>query len=885
MPSRYFYGPSVKSNRVQASTARDFRKLVYQHMEAGAIRLRITREDYNALSTEGTERLDAKDTNYLMGCTFKEAESERSIANASNCCNLLLLDIDADKVTGAAPAIPFVRSPDILSDKLAPFNFAAYLTASSTPEKPRMRVVVDAEAIPLASYPLAIRTISQMLGLGAEWPGAKESFIPNQAMICPTLFLGQDEDVEHPVIRTGFDGRAFTIADIKDTPVNGKPKLAVSLPADEGDEDGLEYLRAPLMGITLESIQGALDVLSPDMPRKEWMDVACALRHQFSHSDEETEAAFDLFDTWSAKSSEKYRGQDGPDGTIYQWNSVKATPRGRVPVTIRTLIKRASDAGWSAGEVKGECFNAIMDWIAHEAETRYDLTHKALEKVAGLPLLSSTDEDTLLSAIKKQLFDSRKETVTTTSLRKDLKRIQSARDRSKEGAAPIQEQAWTKGWCYVTGDEQFFRHSSHQKMSGEALNSAFGRYMLPTPEQLEKAGKDATEAALNTPLFFPKEYLLHHRQCLVVDGYDYDPAHPKDIYTEDVNGVRMVNIYRQSYPKPDRDTAEAAGKVILNHLANLIAEPEYSLILLDYIAYMVQFPGRKIRWCPLIQGAEGCGKTLMARLLEAVLGEDNVALVNNDGIRSQWNDWAFGAQVIVIPEAYVAGKARVETMNRLKDLVTDDRISVTKRNNSVRTVRNRSNYIMFTNHHDALVLMVGSRRYFIIKSKLQTEEQVKALGDGYFENLFEVIRENAAGLRAFFEDWNISDDFPADGRAPKTKYLEEMIADAADPETSALRRIIRAGDCSLVQHDLVGSVTLKTMMEMEGLRPSPQTLAATLRAENYTAVGKPGGTMIDGQVEHLWIRSGHFLKEKDIGAVARHRYETKYSTAEEEEWI
>lgn len=872
MPSRYFYGPSVKSNRVRASTARNFRSLVQQHLE-GAIRLHHTQEQYAALATK-QEKLDAKDTTYLLATTYGEDESARNMEHANKVCNLIFLDLDEEN--GICPAAPFTRSPDLLDKKLEGFNFAAYTTASSTTAKPRMRLVVDADAIPVSLYPQAVRTVAAMLSVSDY---DKRSEVPNQPMICPTLFADQDEDMDHPIIRTSFKGRSFTAEDIRETTVEGKRTIAGPIEQVDGDDDGLEYLRAPLGGVTLEQVKEALTHLNPDMPYPEWFDVAAALRHQFSHT--QAEEAFELFDTWSAQAGHRYPGQDGKNGTIEQWNAVKATPRGRVPITLRTLIKRASDAGWNPAPVKDACFNSVMDYIA-QSRSRHDLTVTALEKIAGLPMLSSSDENTLLNAITKHLWDVAQEKVSLTALSKDLKRITSAKERSREEVETVEEKPCFKGWCYVTSDEIFFRPSSHQRMTGEAINAAYGRYLLPSEEQLERAGKEVNEGSLNTPLFEPKNYLLHHKQCLVVDGFDYDPANPKAIYTEDDNGVRLVNTYRKSYPKPDPKKAEKAGKVITDHLTNLIAEEEYRRTLMDYLAYNVQFPGRKIRWCPLIQGAEGCGKTLMARLLEATLGEDNVTLVNNDGIRSQWNDWAFGSQVIVIPEVYVNGKLKSETMNRLKDLLTDDRISVNQRNKSMRTVRNVANYLMFTNHHDALSLMAGSRRYFIIKSPLQTEDQVKALGEGYFEKLFATIRVEAPGLRSFFESWDISNDFPADGRAPKTIYLEEMIDDAAGDEATVLRRVIREGATPLVQYDLVDTVELKSHLDFDRVRHSDRSVAVMLRSENFQPL-KGRGTLIGDTRRHLWVRAG-CLRGVDVAEIAKQRVENNY-TVTEEDWV
>lgn len=877
MPSRYFIGPSVKSNAVRASAARNFRELV-QHQLEGVIRLHITQKEYIALpTTPHHHRLNAKDTTYLVACTYPTDEAERGNPPASSVCNIVIIDLDEDKKTGHCPAAIFARDPDVLKNRLSAFNFAAYTTASSTVSKPRMRIIVEADDIPLKRYPEAVRTVGAILGVSGSYDPRSE--VPNQPMICPSLFADQDEDMDHPLIATQYSGRAFTVEDVKQ--VSTDKKVAGKLETLDGEDDGLEYLRAPLMGLTVEKVRPALMAINADLSYPEWFDMAAALRHQFQDTPEE---AFELFDEWSQTASHRYAGAEE---TLKQWNAVRATPRGRLPVTIRTLIKRAADAGWSVGEVKQDCFDAVMDWVGHHASNRQDLLVVSLEKIAGLPMLSMTEEGILLSAIKKQLWETHKEQVTMTDLRKDLKKIRDTKDRVKDGAAVVKEQPWEKGWCYVTDDEKFFRSTSHQRMSVSAFNAAFGRFLLPTEEQLNRIGKEANEGTLNTPIYQPSDYILNHRRCLVVDNYDYDPSQPKSIYTEDANGVRLVNTYRRSYPKPDTANAARAGAVIQAHLANLIAEPEYQRVILDYIAHMVQFPGVKIRWCPLIQGAEGCGKTLMARLMEAVLGTDNVALVNNDAIRSQWNDWAFGSQVIVASEIYVSGKTKLEIMNRLKDLVTDDRITINKRNTSSRTVTNRANYFMFTNHHDALMLMEGSRRYFIVKSALQTEEQVLALGVEYFDKLSTVIHNDGSALRAFFEQWDIG-HFEPDGRAPKTKYLTEMIEDGAASEVAVLKRAIKAGDHPLIQADLVASGHLMALLEMEGIRIGKAALGSLLRSENFhKAEHNPRGVTLrkGDDREHLWVRHGCLIGQ-DAASVARHRLETNYTTnTEEEEWV
>jgi hypothetical protein len=493
---------------VRASAARSFGELVKKHLDA-AVPLRLTRKEYAAIpsdTSEGrTERLNAKDTTYLVACVFDEEETsrERKFAEKTNCCNLLFLDLDTEK-DGRSPAAPYIENPDILLKALRPFNFAAYTTASSTPEKPRMRIVVDADNITLEAYPAAVKTIAERIGLGNI---TKESLTPNQPMICPSLFADQDPDSEHPMVVSFLKGDAFTLSDVKDTSIN--PEKAKRSYAED---DGLEYLRAPLMGVEFKDIAAALETLSPNCGYQEWFEVCCALRHQYSDTEQEEEA-FNLFDKWSS-GGDTY---PGPDGTRAKWDAVYTTPRGRVPVTIRTLIKRAADAGWNVGKVKEDCFKVVNDWINDEAKTLHEMTHIALERIAQLPILTHVEEGTLLNSILRALTKLG-EKGRLGDLKKDLDKLRKAQLKSKTPEEAVKKDpAWTKGWFYVACYEKFFRPSTHQWRSKEAFNAEYSRFLLTPPEQIEAQGKDATDTALYVPPILPNQYLLNKIECPVVD--------------------------------------------------------------------------------------------------------------------------------------------------------------------------------------------------------------------------------------------------------------------------------------------------------------------------------------------------------------------------------
>lgn len=866
MPSRYFFGKSVKSNIVTASTARSFEELVKKHLET-AFPLSISRHAYQLLASR-QEKLNAKDSPYLTACTFRIDNTARTADKSTGLCNLIFLDID-----DAGDAAPLVNRPENMRRVLGAWNFAAYTTASSTKKAPRLRVVVDADELPFADHSKAVRHIAALLGVKEV---TKESLVPNQPMILPSVFEDQDPDTEHPLVITHLKGRPYNSSDVAEVTIEKSQNLSVKglLPTEgfhgAGEDDGLEFLRAPLDGVTLNMVRDAVIALNPNCSYHQWLDVACALKHQFGHT-EFADDAYSLFDEWSARASpEKYVG---PEDTLRQWNAVKPSPKGKVPVTIRTVIKLASEAGWNAGPVKEVCFKTVQAWIENEAKTTHDLSCTALEKIATLPLLTAVEENMLLSLIKNKLKSSFGESVSSVALQKDLKRARDRKERAKESSTEKEIPAWARGWAFITSDEKFFKPTSHQKLTPSALDNAYSRFLLPTAEQLIIKGKDATPGELTNPTVFPSKYLLNDVQCLVCDDYDYDPANPKSVYTEDLDGGRRVNTYRRTYCKADSSQKMRAKALLDKHLANLIKEDEYRRVLIDFIAYMVQFPGHKIRWSIIIQGAEGCGKTFLAKLLANILGEDNVKHINNDAIRSQWNDWAYGAQAIVVGEVRVHGHNRHDVMNRLKEAITDDRITITQRNRDARTVRNVTNYIMFTNFHDALALTDSSRRYFVIKSPLQTPEQVLALGENYFDELFNGLAEYPGGFRAFFEDWEISDDFEPEGRAPVTKYLGEMIEDSADQLTATIRDMIRESSHPLVAEDMIAQATLKEALEAEGVRESMQYITRMLRDSNFVRVhGRP---KIGGVPQYIWVKSGKFegLSPNDLFNIARSRLE------------
>lgn len=827
--TRYFQGTTLQGP-VFASDETDFEGFV--SLLGHAPKLGIKRKDFFALPE--SQRNEKKQVPFFVPACFKTSPSPRQTDLATH-CNLLMLDIDPEKEyqngkwveTGRYPAMPFTQNIQNLHTALAGFNFAAHTTASSTPERPRMRIIVEADNISIADYPRAVRTVGEMLGLGKV---TRESKVAVQAMFAPVVFLDDDAKF-HPMLTKHLEGRAFTVKDISDNLTDEYNKPLRS----EGVDD-LDFLRAQVPEVTLAVAKEVLAKINPDVDRFEWLKVAMALRHQFSPH--EAEDAYELFDEWSS-TGEKYAGHED---TQKLWDSCRPTPVGRAPVTIHSLLKKAVAAGWDGGKVQDKSFQGLNEWI--ESRTSFnDLIENGIKRILAAPMLSEMRRDGLIHRLRSQAWSRFGEKLSVGAIRKDMERLQKE-IRLLEGKDKEREiEWWAQGVCYISTTQRFYRHRTGESYPTKSWDETYSGELTAEDDELGR------------PAMLPSLYCLNKLKIPKVYDQCYDPSQPNKIFFTK-NGQRFVNVYSPTYPELKPEEAQAAGELLLSHLKNLIAEPDYRNHLIDFMAYMVQHPGQKIRWAVFVQSAEGAGKTFLAEVMKAVLGKRHVRTVSGESIKKGWNEWSTGSQMVVLEEVRAVGTSRHEIMNVLKPLITNDDISIDQRNRDTRETENCTNYLLLSNFQNALPISPGNRRYFILKSPLQTRAAVAALGEDYFPRLYQMLKEQPGGLRSWLHDWKITDGFKPHGPPPRTVYEGEMIEDSANDLHAAVRRLLLEADHPLVQYDIVSPSHLMEMLRLEdGLgRVSAQQVGQILREEGF--VNKKRVMLNGSDRPTLWVRQG-----------------------------
>lgn len=753
----YFGGSSAKDGKVRPLQATTFKELVERYVNI-PVQLPFTRKDFNSWDVDTRDK--RKDGAFICAATYDyENEGPRN-DHAATFTRLVVLDLDEGDFVK-----DFFESPEAIAAHLHPLNFAAWTTAKHRASAPRLKIMVDVEASHPGLHRRMVNHVCNLLGLPERFKGRRESSVLSQPQYRPVAFKGEAFGA---VLGSRTDGVALTEADLppetEDETVLDDRTFACDGPEDL-DAMGLSFL--PVAGLTVEDIREPLLALDPDVEYKVWIEVASALRHQFTDEDDARQA-YELFDEWSSAGS-KYKGEDD---TYCKWKSFRPYAKGRAPVTIRTLFHYATKlGGWENTKLASKVKTSFLEWL-EQCEDGDELMGEGAKRIAAMPFRNEVVEEALIVAWRSRLKKVTGSSLNVIALKKEVNKTRKRENAEKEALKGENNcPSWLRPVSYIGTENVFYNFGTGVRLSPVAFDNMFSAELMP---------KDGGEIPANgKPVMAPSAFALNIQKIPRVDETIYYPLHQGEDPFFEHNGRLYLNIYNKySAPIPDSDHGGRAMDLLNQLLGAMIEEEDLIKLFIDYHAYMVQNPGKKVRWSFLIQSAEGAGKGFFSKVMRGVLGGPNVKVVSPEVLSSQWNDWAKDALYIVLEEIHIPGERREKVTNAIKQVITDDVITINKRHVSAQCdVPNFATLIGFTNYKDALHLKDSSRRWCVIFSKLQTKKQVEALtATGHFEDLEWLLSpEGAAGLRYALMTWNISGGFPINGPAPHTAYRDAVV--------------------------------------------------------------------------------------------------------------
>lgn len=318
--------------------------------------------------------------------------------------------------------------------------------------------------------------------------------------------------------------------------------------------------------------------------------------------------------------------------------------------------------------------------------------------------------------------------------------------------------------------------------SGKIFSKS-GRYMNATQFNGRYGGKQFIISSVGKLTDEPWKAALRSTCWTIpkVDHIRFLPQKPTFEVVEDDLGRRGLNTYIPARIK----SKEGDLTRWFDWFNRIFPNKADQKLLFDYMAHCVKYPGFKIQYAPLIQSAEGIGKTIFFEVIQNALGSMYVYTPNAQKLidsGSTFNAWQRGKLLILVNEIKI--DERRELIEILKPWITDGLIEVQSKGVDQEMEDNAANWLLFSNYKDAVPISMNGRRYAIFYSALQSSADILAAGmdKDYFNDLWRWLRDEG-GIQAITH-WLLH--YPIERgalpvRAPETSSQAEAIAITRSP--------------------------------------------------------------------------------------------------------
>lgn len=414
-------------------------------------------------------------------------------------------------------------------------------------------------------------------------------------------------------------------------------------------------------------------------------------------------------------------------------------------------------------------------------------------------------------------------------------------------------------WSFLSTDSLFCNVHTGERMSKTAFDLVMSN-IVPLVEMENAKGE------LKNVKMPASKFLIEYGDGIVCATTMYRP----DIgdMMAWVDGVLHLNSFLPS-SIPDAHPGwenHPAWRVAKEHIENII--PDGAKMVIQWLAHNVQFPGRKILWAPIIVGAQGDGKTTIAKILQMALGRKNVSPVGPEALFSDFNGWAEGRCVRILEELHMPGNNRGSVIEKLKTPITNDTVDVVRKGKDGTDVANVTNYMGLTNHMDGLQIPEGDRRFGVWKTRFKDRDQVIGELDkaGYWPKVHDAIGKNPEVLRGWLLSVDLSDFDPK--AAPETTAAKrEMIEASRSSVETAVLAAIDLGGVGIGETVIATDFVTQAIRDIEGRAPATVTLSNLLRKLGWVKAEKR--LKWKDKNRHVYFKPGPWSEGMDWEGLSR----------------
>lgn len=509
----------------------------------------------------------------------------------------------------------------------------------------------------------------------------------------------------------------------------GEAISALMSGVDNEEDELLTLIASEPLELSYDEVSEYVDCLSDEhaADQNTWLKVGMALWHQLG------EDGWQLFDTFSQRCPEKY----DEDANRRRWESF-ARKQLSNPRTFASVIELAGGRKEVAIKSSGQKLE--------QAETLDDIKEQ-MKKIANVKL-DSMELDITLKSLQAKYLEVMGSKPSLPAIKKELRAL---RDDPRTGE-------FVDDYVFMTATGEYMNRDTKAVCGPRSFDVAHNR---DTPVNADGEKQSAT---------------IYANDIIdVVENSMYFPA-ADEIFTH--SGLDYINTYKA--PKIKLKNAGKGVAAVLKHLEHLLPDDKEREIVINYLAHNVQHPGVKMNWSIVLQGVQGDGKSLLAEMMQIVMGYDNVRTLNVSSLESSFTGWATGQCMTFIEELKLDNIRKYEVLNNLKPYISNPIVEEHKKGKDPRTVINTTNYFALTNFKDAIPIDSNDRRYCILFSQWQRKDALESFmkdNPDYYSELYETVRNSAGELRKFFLEHDISKEFLSYKRAPATNaklMMEEL---------------------------------------------------------------------------------------------------------------
>ena len=392
-----------------------------------------------------------------------------------------------------------------------------------------------------------------------------------------------------------------------------------------------------------------------------------------------------------------------------------------------------------------------------------------------------------------------------------------------------------KNWYYVRQQDAFFMEGSNVPVTPQGFSAKFS-YLL---------------GAVN-----PAKFVFLHDCIKQYESFVYDPGADTDIPTR-------AGIDRNMYTPPEIAPIETRPDWFLKHIEYLIPDKIERGHFLNYFAYLVQNPGKKVMHGVLIIGRQGVGKSILARVFSQIFGAANVAAPHNENLSGNFTGWAKHCQLVIINELMQVDKK--DFNNKIKPFISEPEIEIREMYKAPYTIKNCMNMLAFSNHDNALYIDKDDRRWFVVKSEAAKKNAA------YYDTLIDAMDNRAGEVLHFFQSRDIS-AFRPGAEPPTTEAKRDMVAGCmSDLEAWIVEGLESGaapfdGDITTVE-DIRDNIP----RSMQGKFINAKRIARLLREHGASPVGER--IRVGGVRRRFWVlRDAESWTDDAIKAKVREQY-------------